>query len=129
MFNNIGSKIKTLAKVLCGIGICVSIIIGGFVMASGNSTYYGYRYYNRAMGWAGAGIIILGSLFSWIGSFFIYGFGELIENSAESKKLLQKLNGIEIESEEVKDNEAAESEKTENENTDSSSENAVSEIN
>ena len=28
-------------------------------------------------------IFIVGSLLSWIGSFFTYGFGELVENSAK----------------------------------------------
>ena len=68
MFDNIGSKIKSLASVIAWIGIIVSVLSGivlcitqGFVV----------------------GILVagLGSLSAWIGSFMQYGFGQLIENS------------------------------------------------
>ncbi len=77
MFDNIGSKIMKLAKVLCWLGIIASVISGIATIVSTSSSSYT----------AGAGIlsgiliIVLGSLFSWIGSFFTYGFGHLIENT------------------------------------------------
>jgi hypothetical protein len=80
MFNNIGGKIKTLAKVIAWIGIIISIIAGvaGCVQAQDNVL-------------ASAGtqvlisicIIIVGSLLSWISSWTLYGFGELIEKTTE----------------------------------------------
>lgn len=73
MFENIGGKIKTLATVLCAIGIIVSVITGfSLLMALSNT----------GLGFIGLIIMIVGSLFSWISSFFIYGFGQLIDNTA-----------------------------------------------
>lgn len=81
MFNNIGQKIKTLAKVLCWIGIVFSVITGLASMALNPV--------------AGILVAALGVLVSWIGSFLSYGFGELIdriisidETLNEQKKLV-----------------------------------------
>ena len=72
MFDNIGEKIKILAKVICWVGIIASVVAGCVLM-----------------GMAGdLGILLLlliasvGSLLSWVSSFVIYGFGELVSNSA-----------------------------------------------
>ena len=65
MFDNIGGKIKTLAKVVCWIGIVASVILG---LLSRNAI--------TALLFIG-----IGSLGSWIGSFMTYGFGQLIENT------------------------------------------------
>lgn len=73
MFDDIGGKIKALAKVTCGLGIAASII-GAFALWAQNSSY------NPTM-FAGVLVLVLGSLASWIGSFFTYGFGQLIENT------------------------------------------------
>ena len=76
MFRNIGGKIKGLAKVI----FIISVIAAGF--------------------FAGFGIFILvagvGFLVSWIGSFFMYGLGQLIEdteiNRRTNQQILAKLN-------------------------------------
>ncbi len=68
MFSNIGNKIKTLASAVAYIGIVASVITGIAVFT-----------------WSplvGLIIIVAGSFLSWISSFFFYGFGELVENSA-----------------------------------------------
>ncbi len=70
MFDNIGSKIKTLAQVVCWIGIIASFIIGLILMGQDDGAVF-----------IGLLVLIFGSLFSWIGSFITYGFGQLIENS------------------------------------------------
>jgi hypothetical protein len=72
MFDNIGSKIKGLAQIVCWIGIIVSVIFGFALMDE--------------VGFGGIVAIILGSLFSWVGSFCLYGFGELIEKTTEIAK-------------------------------------------
>ena len=36
MFTNIGSKLKTTAKVLCGAGILLSAVFGVFMISRGN---------------------------------------------------------------------------------------------
>lgn len=72
MFNNIGQKLKKLAKAYCGIGISVCII-GGIVLLSIDDDW--------ELILAGILTAVFGSLFSYVISMFIYGFGQLIENS------------------------------------------------
>ncbi len=72
MFNNIGRKIKTLAKVITGIGITASIIYGAVVVRLSNSPIFIMQ---------GLIIMIVGSLISWLSSVTLYGFGQLIENT------------------------------------------------
>ena len=76
------------AKVLCWIGIIASVIAGAIMIAGGvsmGSSRYGY---SSAGATAVGGVltIIIGCLFSWIGSFFMYGFGRLIENTEVLRK-------------------------------------------
>lgn len=71
MFDNIGSKIKKLAELLCWIGMLLSIIGGVILMYAVDSLVP-----------VGTAIVFIGSLLSWISSFVLYGFGELVENSA-----------------------------------------------
>ena len=80
MYTNIGKKIKILAIVVCCIGILASLIVA-IVLFQANT-----RYYNTV----GIGFAVLfgGSLISWIGSFFTYGFGELIDRTASIDKKL-----------------------------------------
>lgn len=72
MFNNIGSKIKSLA-VLVSVGGMISSILTGFILLLA---------LDEMGALIGIVIAIVGSALSWIGSFFTYGFGELIENSS-----------------------------------------------
>ena len=87
MFNNIGGKIKTLAKVLCIIGIVLSIIWGLITMSTsaialsrGNDSEFVIV---LAAFLSGIFVAAIGSLLSWIGSFCLYGFGELIDKATE----------------------------------------------
>lgn len=77
MFENIGGKIKNLAKILCWVGIIISVI---FALAMFGS--YG--------GAAGIIYLFLGPLMAWISSFCLYGFGELVENSCRISCYIQK---------------------------------------
>ena len=70
MFDKIGTKIKNLATFITVLGIIVSIISGIIIMVN-------------VVWWLGLIIIILGCLFCWIGSFFAYGFGEIIDKLNE----------------------------------------------
>lgn len=68
MFTNIGTKIKTTAKVFAWVGIILSVLAGvALTMSAG---FIG-----------GILVAIVGSLLSWVGSLALYGFGELVENS------------------------------------------------
>lgn len=72
MFSNIGGKIKGLAVIVCALGMLASVISAIVIWASGSSD----------SGLTGFAILMGGCLFSWVGSFFTYGFGELIERTA-----------------------------------------------
>lgn len=85
MFDNIGDKIKTLASVITVLGIIASLITGG-VMISAND--------NLAL--IGLLIMVLGSLISWISSFLLYGFGQLIENSDKLMKILSPDDAVQV---------------------------------
>lgn len=70
MFGNIGGKIKTLAQVVTWIGIIGSVICGFVLMGIDEDLIF-----------TGFIIALLGSLSSWVSSFVLYGFGQLIENT------------------------------------------------
>ena len=89
MFRNIGRKIKTLALVLFWISLASGVIaslIGGIVRFIDGRV---------AMIFAGIGIIIFGAAFSflvsWIGSFFMYGFGQLIDDTEINRQTNQQI--------------------------------------
>ena len=83
MFDNIGGKIKTLALVSTIIGMVAFGIYGLALLFSGAVLI---------------GILVagLGCLSAWIGSFLLYGFGELIEqqamNNAYSAQIVRLLS-------------------------------------
>lgn len=80
VFGNIGGKIKTLAKVLTWIGIISSVITGISMLATGD----------EALVLIGILIAAFGSIVSWVSSFLLYGFGQLIENTDELVKNSKK---------------------------------------
>lgn len=75
MFSNIGGKLKTLATVLCAVGIGISVICGFILIGTGASSGEG------TVALYGFIVMIAGALLSWIAAMFTYGFGELIENT------------------------------------------------
>ena len=78
MWENISDKIKILAKIIAILGIISSLIAGiiftnqGFII---NKESEGGELYLLI----GFVIIIGGSIFSWVASWFMYGFGDIIE--------------------------------------------------
>lgn len=91
MFDNIGGKIKTLAGVTCALGMIASVC-GAAALWTQNSRYTPTIF-------LGVLVLGLGCLGSWVGSFFTYGFGQLIENTdnihtdnMEIQRLLKKQN-------------------------------------
>ena len=83
MFTNIGKKIKILAMVVCWVGIAFSVIsaIVTIVLAAQS-----YGHLAGQLIAVGVVMLILGPLFSWIGSFVLYGFGELIDKTADIER-------------------------------------------
>ncbi len=67
MFNNIGGTIKGFARFLTWVGIIASIIVGIELIKNDNNI--------------GFLVIIVGILVSWMSSWILYAFGELVENS------------------------------------------------
>lgn len=65
MFDNIGGKIKGLAKLSCYASIGIAVVIGLFLIATGE----------EEMIIVSVIMIAVVSLLSWIGSFLLYGFG------------------------------------------------------
>lgn len=98
MFRNIGKKLKTVAKVVCWIGIIASVVMGVILIIAGSNGSNTIDYYgNIAISTQGtnnvvAGIIVIvvGSLSSWVGSLLIYGFGQLIEDNSEMRKIMER---------------------------------------
>ena len=76
MFDNIGKKIKALTKISCWIGIFASLITG-FIFLSIDEELFLI---------IGLPIMIGGPLLFWISSFFMYGFGELIDKACDIEK-------------------------------------------
>ncbi len=79
MFKNIGSKIQTLAEIICAFGI-VGSIFAGIALGAESESFFIFLVIGG-----------LGALASWIGSFFLYGFGQLItstEQIAENTNLI-----------------------------------------
>jgi len=77
LFSNIGEKIKSLAVVSFIVG-AISCIIGGivvFALVDPN------MYNSSPLILEGILLIVLGPILSWIGSWVLYGFGELVYNS------------------------------------------------
>lgn len=69
MYNNIGKKLKTLAFTGFAVSSIIAVIVGSTIIIKGNDLLRGLA------------IILCGVFFSWTGSFVLYGFGQLVENS------------------------------------------------
>lgn len=78
MFDNIGGKIKGLARFICIGGIIVFAIFGIVIIAGGAKSRMG-----GATVISGLLTMVFGGVLSWISSLGLYGFGELIEKTTE----------------------------------------------
>lgn len=80
MFDEIGSKIKILAVVVCVLGIIASVTWG--IALFFDSFLIGLL------------VIAVGGLCSWTGSFTLYGFGELIEETQRNRAINEQLLAV-----------------------------------
>lgn len=86
MFSNIGGKIKVLAKIIAWFGVICSAIVGAFLICISQSS--------DILKSIGFGVLFGGSIISWISSWFMYGFGELIEKTTEiAQNTAQSISG------------------------------------
>ncbi len=81
MYDNIGGKIKILAKWMFAVETIAAVIIGIALMAEDVDI-------------VGLLVIIFGPIVAWVSSWLLYGYGQLIENSdiiaAEHKRVNEK---------------------------------------
>ncbi|MBO5453544.1 MAG: SHOCT domain-containing protein [Clostridia bacterium] len=70
MFSNIGGKIKTVAAIVAWVGIIASVVSGFICIAVDDDLIL-----------VGLLIAVVGSLISWVSSFVLYGYGQLIQNT------------------------------------------------
>mgnify|MGYP000994645365 CR=1 FL=1 len=82
MYSNIGGKIKALAKVIAWIGIIASIIGGMTVIGIWSQMSYS----GNPIVFPGILVMVIGSLGAWVGSFLLYGFGQLIEDTSSIRE-------------------------------------------
>jgi len=76
MYENIGSKIKALAKVLFALGALAAVFIGFAIMGNSND-------YDDPMFFIGFAVVVLGPVVALVFSWLIYGFGELIDKACD----------------------------------------------
>jgi ssDNA-binding Zn-finger/Zn-ribbon topoisomerase 1 len=69
MYDNIGGKIKGSAKIMFIVGAIVEVITGIVLLATDDSLIF-----------AGLLILFLGPILSWVSSWVLYAFGELVED-------------------------------------------------
>ena len=83
MYDNIGGKIKGLAKIIFIIEAVGAIITGIALLITGVALF-------------GLLILVCGPLVAWVSSWILYAFGELVETTAvnenNTRQLLKKLN-------------------------------------
>lgn len=106
MFNNIGKKIKTLAKIICWIGIIGGLAAGLALIALGAAGSGITVENNGSTAFvSGLVLIIVGivlmvvlPLLAWVSSFTLYGFGEMVESTSEirqsNEELLNRVSNI-----------------------------------
>lgn len=77
MYNNIGEKVKGLAKVVAFLGILGSVIYGIVLIVQGAklNSYYPSEAGSALIG-TGFAVMIVGSLVSWISSWALYAIGD-----------------------------------------------------
>lgn len=85
MFENIGAKIKTLAVGIMIVGVIVYVLVGMTVLVLGADQEEG------GMILIGFLIMALGTLIAWISSWFLYGYGELIDKVSKIEKKLPNI--------------------------------------
>ena len=87
MYNNVGKTLMTVAKLFCWIGIIACFIIGVTIIATSVNSY-GNQVPSGVL--IGFSIIIFGSLLSWLGSLGLYGLGQVIEDGAATRKMMEE---------------------------------------
>ena len=95
MYHNIGRKIKGLAVFLAILGSVGCLVVGALMIEGGNQLLSfagaGQYGYNDGVNYIGLAVIILGPIISWLNSFVLYGFGELIAQQQEAAQTAARI--------------------------------------
>ena len=80
LFSDVGAKIKSVAEILFIVLFLASIATGAVLMIVSIDFW-----------WAGLLTIVLGPVLAWLTVLLLYGLGELIESTNETKGLVREL--------------------------------------
>ena len=89
MWNNIGRKVQRLAKVLCWLGILLSVLVGVLcitgsqIIMGGNMNVISDNATARVI--VGVIIMVIGFLASWISAWVTYAIGEAAEAAEKNR--------------------------------------------
>lgn len=94
MFNLSGKQLQIIAKVICILGIAASVISGAImcsisVNVTANPMYAFWDTHPFLA--AGVGVMIGGSVCSWLGSCFLAAIGRLVEDHEKLLSMLEKI--------------------------------------
>ena len=76
-----------LAKLIAWLGITASVVLGLVLVYNGAQSWYS----GDAMTLSGLGVMVGGSIISWISSWFVYGYGRLIDNSDQIRHHMERI--------------------------------------
>lgn len=83
MYNNIGGKIKLLAAISFAI-MAIGSFVGGIAMMATDDDLI----------LPGVFVLILGPVFSWVSTWVLFGFGELIESNEDTKNSVYAIENM-----------------------------------
>lgn len=90
MFNNIGGKIKGLAKFIFWVLAILSVISGMLIIIQGFGSSRSESVVVSIL--IGLAVMVLGILMAWLQNFLLYGFGELVDSNQKILKELERRN-------------------------------------
>jgi len=96
LYQNIGEKIKSMAKAVFVLGTLASIIMG--IIIIGEEVFE----YDAAFGVI---MLIVGPIIAWVSSWITYGFGELIEKASSIDRKMNSNGNAKSETQTKIDNE------------------------
>ncbi len=100
MFENVGGKIKGCVQVVCWVGIIGFVALGMYYISEAGNRYMGEVYTMMGLFY-----LFIGPLLCWVSSLVAYGFGELVEKTAEIHNHLVKSEELPEQEEEGSDKE------------------------
>ena len=91
MFKHSGKKLKTVAYVLAGLGVVVSVALALALVMAGNFKLFGHTFGASTRLALALAVFVLGLFFSWVCGLAVYGYAELIEKAKEGEYMLTRI--------------------------------------